>query len=146
MNLFVKYLPGYDVDWPRLAYAKEGDAGFDLRSSASLRIRAGGLLVVPTGVAFEIPEGYEIQIRGRSGLAFKHSIILIHSPGTIDSGYRGEVKVLLKNEGSKDMRIEAGDRIAQAVLSKVERAEIITTLSLAESLRGQSGFGSSGLS
>ncbi|CTQ45675.1 dUTP diphosphatase [Roseibium aggregatum] len=146
MKLPIKYLDGYSPDWPRLEYAKEGDAGFDLRSTASLRIRSGGIVTVPVGVAFEIPEGYELQIRGRSGLAFKHHVFLIHSPGTIDSGFRGEIRVMLKNEGSKDLRIEPGDRVAQAVLAKFEQAEFVTVETLSESARGETGFGSSGMS
>ena len=124
-------------------YADEGASGFDLYSTQYKSIRAGGSAIVSTGIAFEIPEGYEIQIRGRSGLAFNEDVIAHF--GTIDASYRGEVKVKLFNLGPyRDLNVEIGDRIAQGVLAPVERAVFIQDSGLNETERGVNGFGSTG--
>ena len=125
-------------------YAHIGDAGFDLASSERKMIYPGCTSLVCTGLIFEIPLGYEIQIRSRSGLALK-GITVANSPGTIDSGFRGEVKVMIKNDSGDAMRIEKGDRIAQGVLAVALQANFIEVESLSESERGINGFGSSGV-
>ena len=100
--------------------------------------------MIPTGLLFEIPEGYEIQVRPRSGLALKHGITCLNSPGTIDSDYRGEIGVILINTGKEDFTVENNDRIAQIVLSPVVRADFIPVGNLSETERGTGGFGSTG--
>ena len=126
------------------AYAHVGDAGFDLASSERKMIYPDCTAPVCTGLTFEIPRGYEIQIRSRSGLALK-GITVANSPGTIDSGFRAEVKVLIRNDSGDAMRIEKGDRIAQGVLAVALQADFIEVTSLSESERGNNGFGSSGV-
>ena len=123
-------------------YADSGASGFDLYSTQYKSIRAGGSAILSTGIAFEIPEGYEIQIRGRSGLAFNEGVIAHF--GTIDASYRGEIKVKLFNLGYRPIGIEIGDRIAQGVLAPVERAMFIQDSNLSETERGVNGFGSTG--
>lgn len=127
------------------AYQSAEAAGFDLCALNSCIIKAGQRLLVGTGLAFEIECGYEVQVRPRSGLALKNGITVLNAPGTVDSDYRGEIKVLLINHSIEDFSINAGDRIAQAVVSAVERAELIEVSELTCSERGQGGFGSSGL-
>lgn len=126
-------------------YAKEGDAGVDLHSVDELIIPKGEIKLINTGLAFEIPTGYEMQLRPRSGLALKNGISLVNSPATIDSGYRGEIKIILINHGKEDLDIKKGDRIAQAVFNKFEVADFEEVQELSESLRGETGFGSSGI-
>ena len=138
---------GQGLDLP--AYETSGSAGMDLRAacsqSESLELAPGQRLLVPTGLVFEIPDGYEAQIRPRSGLALKHGITCLNTPGTIDSDYRGEVMVLLVNLGTEKFVVERGMRIAQMVFAPVTRAEL-TEASLAnESGRGTGGFGSTGV-
>ena len=105
-------------------YAHEGDAGMDLVSCENCFLKPGERILVPIGIAVEIPYGYEMQIRPRSGFALKNGISIVNSPGTVDSGYRGELGVILINHGQEDFEVKAGDKIAQAVLNKVEIVEI----------------------
>jgi dUTP pyrophosphatase len=125
--------------------AHEGDAGLDLYACEAAHIGPGERWSVGTGVAVEIPEGHAGLVLPRSGLAKKHGIALVNSPGLIDSGYRGEIRVLLLNtDPAETFRVEPGDRIAQLVISPISLAEPVEAASLAESVRGDGGFGSSG--
>lgn len=126
-------------------YQTAGAAGFDLSSTADLTIGAGQTRLVPTGVHVELPVGTEMQVRSRSGLAAKHSIFVLNSPGTVDADYRGEVKVILHNAGSQDFTIQCGDRIAQGVIAPVIRALFVEVESLTTTERGAGGFGSTGV-
>lgn len=130
---------------PAPAYATDGSAGMDICAAESLILRAGNRAAVATGFAFAIPDGFEIQVRPRSGLALKNGITCLNTPGTIDSDYRGEVKVILANLGADDFTIKKGDRIAQIVLAPVQRASMIEVDSLDETARGAGGFGSTGV-
>ena len=127
-------------------YATEGSSGLDLRAAVEteMKIEKGKVGLVPTNLKVEIPIGYEIQIRPRSGLAAKNGIGVLNSPGTIDSDYRGEIKVILFNFSEEDFIIKRGDRIAQMVVSKVYRADLIVTDELNDSKRGDGGFGHTG--
>ena len=133
-------------DIPLPGYATPGSSGLDLRAAVSENIilSPGSFELVPTNLSVEIPEGYEIEVRPRSGLAAKFGIGVLNSPGTIDSDYRGEVKIILFNFGKENFKISRGDRIAQMVLSKVYSAELIETENLRESKRGTGGFGHTG--
>ncbi len=124
----------------------EGAAGMDIRAGIieSIVIESGGFAAVPTNLQVEIPHGYEIQVRARSGLAFKNGIGVLNSPGTIDEDYRGEIKVILFNFGKEDFIINPGDRIAQLILGRVHKADILESESLSETERGAGGFGSTG--
>lgn len=128
-------------------YASEHAAGADVRAAISeaINLAPSSSVLVGTGLRFAIPEGYEVQIRPRSGLAFKHQITVLNTPGTIDSDYRGEIKVLLINHGKENFIITPGMRIAQLVLSPVMRAEFVLTKDLAHSQRGSGGFGHTGV-
>lgn len=144
-------------------YAHEGDAGFDLRanieeikndnflfnatksSATTIIINPGGRALIPTGLYMAIPKGYELQVRPRSGLALKYGITVLNTPGTIDAIYRGNIGVILKNDGVEPFMVEQGDRIAQGVLNKVEKANLIETDSLDETDRADSGYGKSGI-
>jgi dUTP diphosphatase len=133
---------------PLPAYQSEHAAGFDLVAAvpedAALMLDPSDRVLVPTGLVFELPDGYEAQVRPRSGLALKHGITVLNSPGTIDADYRGEVKVLLVNLGSERFLIERGDRIAQAVIAPVTRVEVVAADDLSGTGRGAGGFGSTG--
>jgi dUTP pyrophosphatase len=129
---------------PLPAYATHGAAGMDLVAAEDITLAPGGRHAVATGFAIAIPEGYEVQVRPRSGLALKHGVTCLNTPGTIDSDYRGEVKVILANLGQEPFAIRRGDRIAQLVPAPVLRAELTETDSLDETLRGAGGFGSTG--
>ena len=124
--------------------AHEDDAAWDLRSRVDLEAQPGKVTLIPTGLFLELPPGYEAQIRPRSGLALKHAVTLLNTPGTIDAGYRGEVCVILVNLSSEPFVIERGERIAQLVLARHEVIEWEQTDELAESGRGAGGFGSTG--
>ena len=126
------------------SYQTKEAAGFDLHSIEDVILKPGERRLIRTGLAFEIEFGYEIQIRPRSGLAFKHGITVLNSPGTIDSDYRGEIKVLLINHSNEEFEIKKGDRIAQAVVVPVIQAEIIEVEELSDTARGEGGFGSTG--
>ena len=127
-------------------YATIASAGLDLRANIVDSIKIGSLekAVVPTGLFIEIPMGYEAQVRPRSGLAFKHGITVLNSPGTIDADYRGEIKVILVNLSKEDFVIENGERIAQMVIAAHEQAEWVEVQALNETERGAGGFGSTG--
>lgn len=126
-------------------YQSSGASGFDLHSIEDIIIDSGCFAVVKTGLAFEIPNGYEIQIRPRSGLAYNNGIGVLNSPGTIDSDYRGEVMVILFNFSKENFCIKSGDRIAQAVLAQVYIANLIISDNLNITKRGNRGFGSTGI-
>jgi dUTP pyrophosphatase len=128
---------------PEYAHGPEEDAGMDLRSIEAVVLEPGVPLAVRTGLAIELPSGYEAQVRPRSGLALKHAITLPNSPGTIDPSYRGEIRVILLNLGKAAYAIQAGDRIAQLIVAKYEAVEWVES-SLSASSRGAGGFGSSG--
>ena len=128
---------------PAYAHGPTEDAGLDIRAVEDALLAPGVPVAVPTGLAIEIPQGYEAQIRPRSGLALKHAITLPNSPATIDPGYRGELKVILLNLGKADYQVHAGDRIAQMVIARYESIQWELG-DLGESSRGQGGFGSSG--
>jgi dUTP pyrophosphatase len=130
---------------PIPAYATSGAAGMDVCAAESLLLRAGKRHAVATGFAFAIADGYEVQVRPRSGLAVKHGITCLNTPGTIDSDYRGEVKVILANLGEDDFQITKGDRIAQLVLAPVTRAAMVEVEEIDETARGAGGFGSTGV-
>lgn len=129
------------------SYQSSGSSGMDVRAhlSESLVIKPGRSALVPTGLYLEIPSGYEVQVRSRSGLALKNCIMVLNSPGTIDSDYRGEIKVILMNLSSEDFVINNNDRIAQLVLSRYEKAELVLSDQLEETERGSGGFGSTGV-
>ena len=130
---------------PLPEYATAGAAGMDICAAESLTLRAGKRHAVATGFAFAIPDGYEVQVRPRSGLALKHGITCLNSPGTIDSDYRGEVKVILANLGEDDFAINKGDRIAQIVVAPVTKGVMVEVDSLDDTARGTGGFGSTGV-
>lgn len=131
---------------PLPAYATEGAAGMDLVAAvtAPVALPPGGRALVPTGLEIALPRGYEAQVRPRSGLALKHGVTVLNSPGTIDSDYRGEVRILLINLGETAFTIARGDRIAQLVVAPVTSARWEEAATLAESARGAGGFGSTG--
>jgi dUTP pyrophosphatase len=128
---------------PTYAHGSDEDAGMDLRAVEPVELKPGEPALVPTGLAIELPPGFEAQIRPRSGLALKHSIILPNSPATIDPGYRGEIRVILLNLSTSSYYVQPGDRIAQMVVARYEAVEWVES-DLKESLRGEGGFGSSG--
>ena len=128
------------------AYAQPGDAGADLRSAEALVLAPGERALVATGVRFALPEGYAAFVVPRSGLAVKHGISIVNSPGTIDAGYRGEIKVPLINlDPRESFEIAPGDRIAQLIVMPVTRAVFVPVQALPESQRGEGGFGSTGV-
>lgn len=128
-------------------YATGGSAGADVCAAldAELILRPGARAAVPTGLCIELSEGYELQVRPRSGLALREGVTLLNSPGTIDADYRGEIKILLVNLGARDVTIRRGDRIAQLVLAPVAAGSFEDVERLAPSERGESGFGSTGV-
>ncbi|MEP2980022.1 MAG: dUTP diphosphatase [Lentilitoribacter sp.] len=132
------------------SYETEGSAGMDIRAAVleneKLTLSPHQRTLVPTGLIFEIPQGYEVQIRPRSGLAFKNGITCLNTPGTIDSDYRGEIKVLLINLGLEDFEITRGMRIAQMVVAPVTQATLTEVSELGKTERGAGGFGSTGVS
>lgn len=132
--------------YPSPAYATDYSAGMDLKANIDQPVIMGSLdrTMIPTGLFIELPEGYEAQIRPRSGLAAKHGITVTNAPGTIDADYRGEICVLLVNLGREPFIINPGERIAQMVVARHERVEWEEVDSLAESVRGEGGFGSTG--
>ena len=130
---------------PMPDYATSGAAGMDICAAETLNLRVGRRHAVATGFAFAIPEGFEIQVRPRSGLALKHGITCLNTPGTIDSDYRGEVKVILANLGEDDFMINKGDRVAQIVLAPVTMAAMVEVDAIDDTARGTGGFGSTGV-
>lgn len=143
-QLLIKRISDAHNDIPLPQYATEHSSGLDLRSSEPVTLASGEFKLVPTGLAIEIPEGYEGQIRPRSGLAAKHGVTCLNSPGTIDADYRGEVKVLLINHGMKSVTFERGERIAQLIISRYEKVDVIDAQELTETVRGAGGFGHTG--
>ena len=129
---------------PLPVYASEDAAGLDIAAAEELTLEPGARHAFATGFAIEIPRGYEVQVRPRSGLAIKHGITCLNTPGTIDSDYRGEIKVILINLGSESFPVRRGDRIAQIVPAPMLRAQFTEVESLAETTRGRGGFGSTG--
>lgn len=126
-------------------YAHPGDAGMDVRSIEELTLQPGARALVHTGLVFQLPPDAEAQVRPRSGLALKHGVTVLNSPGTIDAGYRGEVGVILVNFGQQPFKVEKGMKIAQVVVSRVEQAEIVEVRETDETDRGSGGFGSTGV-
>ncbi len=146
-------LPDIDIRMKRLphgeglplpAYASVGAAGMDVVTADDFTLAPGERLAVPTGFAIATPEGYEVQVRPRSGLAFRHGITCLNTPGTIDSDYRGEVKIILANLGSEPFSALRGERIAQLVPAPVQRANMVEVEELGGTGRGTGGFGSTG--
>ena len=127
------------------SYAREGDAGLDLRAAHDATLEPGGRGLVGTGLAVAIPPGYAGLVLPRSGLALSQGVTVLNAPGLVDAGYRGELKVLLVNHGDKPVPVRRGDRIAQLVIQRVERAELIEVNELPTSERGAGGFGSTGV-
>ena len=151
MKVAVLRDPGADPDVALPSYETAGAAGADIRANLPEEMRADGLVLapgaralVPTGLRIEIPQGYEVQIRPRSGLALKHGIGLPNAPGTIDADYRGPVGVILINWGSEPFIVTHGERIAQMVLAPVTRADFTEVSELSDTARGEGGFGSTG--
>ncbi len=135
-----------EIQNPIPEYKTIDSAGLDIASAClkDVIIHPGETKLIPTNFILEIPKGYEGQVRPRSGLALKHNVTVLNSPGTIDSDYRGEVKVLLINHGKKDFTVKFGDRIAQLIISKCEQAELILSKNLSDTERGSGGYGSTG--
>ena len=138
----VKMMEGCEELLPRKAH--HDDAAFDLKARENVDMEPGKPVLVPTGVFMELPTGYEAQVRPRSGLSYKHALTVLNSPGTIDAGYRGEVKVIMLNAGLEPYSVKKGDRIAQMVIAKLPDVEILPVDSLSDSTRGEGGFGSTG--
>jgi dUTP pyrophosphatase len=143
IRIALKRLP-HGSDLPLPAYATTGAAGMDVVAAEALTLAPGARAAVATGFAIAIAAGYEVQVRPRSGLALKHGITCLNTPGTIDEDYRGEVKVILANLGDEPFQIARGDRIAQLVPAAVQRADMIEVEALDETARGSGGFGSTG--
>ena len=127
------------------AYAHPSDAGMDVSSVEELVVPAGGRALLHTGLVIGLPDGYEAQIRPRSGLALKHGVTVLNTPGTIDAGYRGEVGVILANFGADDFTVKKGDRIAQLVIAPVTQAQVCEVREVDATDRGADGFGSTGV-
>jgi len=146
LSLLIQRLP-HGVGVPAPSYATARAAGLDLPAAldAPLVLEPGRRAAVPTGICVAIPDGYEGQVRPRSGLAIKHGLTMINSPGTIDADYRGEVKVLLVNLGTESVTIHRGDRIAQLVIAPVATATVVEVVALHDTPRGDGGFGHTGM-
>ncbi len=135
------------TDLPITSYESEGSSGMDIRASVKepILLNPGEIKLIPTGLAVSVPHGYEAQIRPRSGLALKHGIGMVNSPGTIDSDYRGEIGIIVINWGQRPFTIRRGDRIAQMIITKVYQADIMEVGVLDSTERGEGGFGHSGV-
>jgi dUTP pyrophosphatase len=134
-----------DPELPLPRYAKGGDAGADIVSRIDITLAPGERALVPTGIAIALPDGYVALVHPRSGLAIKHGITMVNAPGTVDAGYRGELQIILINhDKNESVSFKRGDRIAQLVIQKVERAEFVEVRELPGSGRGAGGFGSTG--
>ncbi len=144
----IKKLENFDAALPLPTYETKDAAGADLRASLDskdqLVIKPGQRVLIPTGLAFEIEPGYEVQVRPRSGLSLKSNLLVVNSPGTIDADYRGEVKIIMGNFGTEDTIINHGDRVAQMVLAPIHQAQFSVVDSLSDTERGTGGFGSTG--
>ena len=143
IEIQLQHLP-HGEGLPTPSYATDGAAGLDVVSAEDLTLAPGQRHAVATGFAIAIPEGYEVQVRPRSGLALKHGITCLNTPGTIDHDYRGEVKVILANLGSEPFEVRRGERIAQLVPAPVQKAEFVVVDNLTATTRGAGGFGSTG--
>jgi dUTP pyrophosphatase len=149
MSLTVRVLRlPHGAGLPLPSYQSKHAAGLDLVAAVPreqpVKLPPGARALIPTGFALELPQGYEAQVRPRSGLALKHGVTLLNSPGTIDADYRGEVMVIMINHGVEPFLVQRGDRIAQLVVAPVSHVEIVAVEALAETERGQGGFGSTG--
>lgn len=146
-TVLLQRLP-HGADLPLPAYETEGAAGLDLRAAigAALTLAPGARALVPTGLAMQLPEGFEGQVRPRSGLALRHGVTVLNAPGTVDSDYRGEVSVVLINHGSDPFTVMRGDRIAQLVIAPFTHALLSEVGTLSETARGAGGYGSTGVS
>jgi dUTP pyrophosphatase len=133
-----------DPDLPLPSYAHDGDAGLDLRAAADVEVAPRERVAVPTGLRVAVPSGWVGLVHPRSGLAKRHGLTVANAPGTIDAGYRGDLLVLLVNLGDESVTIARGDRIAQLLLQRVGRAEVVEVADLEDTVRGEGGFGSSG--
>lgn len=130
---------------PKYAHGPQEDAGMDLHATEDVYLKPGQTQLVGTGLSLELPPGFEAQIRSRSGLAAKHGVCVLNSPGTIDPAYRGEIKVILHNAGERSIGFFTGDRIAQMVIAKYEAVEFEVTEQLSDTARGENGGGSTGV-
>lgn len=146
IKIKIKRLSQDYLDVPLPHYATAGSAGMDIRAAVrdEVILHPGKVELIPTDISVEIPVGYEIQVRPRSGLAANHAIGILNSPGTIDSDYRGEVKIIMMNFGKEEFKISRGDRIAQLIVSKVYKAQIEEVENLNSTKRGKGGFGHTG--
>lgn len=144
MRVYIKRLHSFDLPLPR--YMTTGAAGVDLYAAVEqdLAIAPGHRVLVPTGIAIALPENFEAQIRPRSGLALKYGLTLLNTPGTIDWDYRGEIKVIVINLGDKEYILHRGERIAQMIFNRVEKAELVEVQELDDTNRGTGGFGHTG--
>ncbi|HZK42775.1 MAG TPA: dUTP diphosphatase [Syntrophomonadaceae bacterium] len=144
MKIRVKRLHSLDLPLPK--YMTGGSSGVDLYAAIDeqIVINKGAIVLVPTSIAIAIPEGYEAQIRPRSGLAIKHGVTVLNTPGTIDADYRGEIKVVVINLGDKEYILQRGERIAQMVFTQVEKVELVEAEELNQTIRGDGGFGHTG--
>jgi dUTP pyrophosphatase len=143
----IKLLENFDSNLALPSYESSGSAGADVRACLvgdKLVIAPHERILIPTGLAMEIPKGFEIQVRPRSGISLKTGLMIVNSPGTIDSDYRGELKIIVGNISTKEEIIKHGDRIAQLVLAKVEQADFFEVEILTDSVRGSGGLGSTG--
>ncbi|MCH1866649.1 dUTP diphosphatase [Nocardioides sp. CFH 31398] len=139
------FLQRLDPGLPPPSYAHPGDAGADLRTTVDVELAPGERRLVPTGIAIALPEGYVALVHPRSGLAVRHGLSIVNTPGTVDAGYRGEVSVLLVNtDAAETVALRRGDRIAQLVVQRVERAVFVEADVLPDSPRGTGGYGSTG--
>lgn len=147
LSLRFRRLNSEDSDLPLPRYMSEGAAGMDVVAALQepLTLGPGERGLVPTGWAVEIPAGFEVQVRPRSGLAFTHGVTVLNAPGTIDSDYRGEVGILLVNHGSEPFQVVRGERVAQLVVGRVYQPAVVEAAQLGETKRGRGGFGSTGL-
>ena len=147
ITLLLQRLP-HGADLPLPAYETEGAAGLDLRAAIGgpVTLAPGERALIPTGLAMQLPEGFEGQVRPRSGLALRHGVTVLNAPGTVDSDYRGEVSVVLINHGSEPFTVTRGDRIAQLVIAPVTHARLSEVETLSETARGAGGYGSTGIS
>ncbi len=145
MNIPIKILP-HGQDMPLPSYATDGSAGLDLLACirSDVTIKPSKHVMIPTGICLALPDGFEAQVRSRSGMAGKSGVIVLNSPGTIDSDYRGEICVILINLGQEDFIIKRGMRIAQMIVSRFERVELCVTKDLDKTSRDDGGFGSTG--
>lgn len=148
MEVQIQVLPHFDKEFPLPQYETAGASGMDLRAALgpgeSFLLKAGEKKAIPTGLAFQVPVGYEAQVRPRSGLSLKTGLMVVNSPGTIDADYRGEVKVILGNLGLNDELISHGDRIAQLVFAPIIQVDLVQVEELGSTERGAGGFGSTG--